>query len=112
MLGVTSIDETSIVFQIREILNVKVAPDGLVFDIDSIQTERITENADYQGIRIRFRGNLDSARINMQVDIGFGDLVYPEPEEHELPTIPDHVAPRLLCYSRESAITEKQVQWT
>lgn len=107
MLGVTSIDETSIVFQVREILNVKVAPDGLVFDLDSIQTERITENADYQGVRIRFRGNLDSARINMQVDMGFGDLVYPEPEEHELPTILDHVAPRLLCYSRESAIAEK-----
>ena len=53
----------------------------LTFDPDSIQAERITEDADYEGIRIRFRGALGSARINMQIDIGFGDVVYPEPEE-------------------------------
>jgi hypothetical protein len=107
MLGKTSNDEANIVSQIQEILNVEVEPDGLIFDTNSIQSERITEDTDYQGIRIRFRGTLDSARINMQVDIGFGDIVYPDPEESELPTILDLAAPRLLCYSRESAIAEK-----
>ncbi|MEA3416226.1 MAG: nucleotidyl transferase AbiEii/AbiGii toxin family protein [Thermodesulfobacteriota bacterium] len=52
-------------------------------------------------------GTLDSAKINIQVDIGFGDVVYPEPEESELPTMLDSPAPRLLCYSRESSIAEK-----
>jgi len=84
-----------------------VEADGLAFDADSIQAERITEDADYEGIRIRFRGTLDSARINMQVDIGFGDVVYPKPEKAELPTMLDSPAPRLLCYSRESSIAEK-----
>ena len=107
MLGKTSNDETNIVTQIREILNVAVDPDGLNFDASSIQSERITEDADYQGIRVRFRGTLDSARINMQIDIGFGDIVHPNPEESELPTMLDFTAPRLLCYSRESAIAEK-----
>ena len=46
-----------------------------------IQTERITEGADYDGIRIRFLGALGSARIHMQIDIGFGAVVYPEPKE-------------------------------
>jgi len=107
MLGRTSNDETSIVAQIQDILAVKVEADGLVFDPSSIQAERITEDADYKGIRVRFRGELDSARVSMQIDIGFGDIVYPEPEESNLPTMLDSPVPRLLCYSRESTIAEK-----
>ncbi len=43
----------------------------------------------------------------MQIDIGFGDIVYPGPEEADLPVMLDSPAPRLLCYSRESSIAEK-----
>jgi len=107
MLGITSNAEADIVTQIRDILIVDVEEDGLAFEPDSIQAERITEDADYEGIRIRFRGELSSARINMQIDIGFGDIVYPEPEESDFPTMLNYPAPRLLCYSRESAIAEK-----
>jgi hypothetical protein len=107
MLGRTSNDETKILSQIKDILNVSVEPDGLTFLPDSIQSERITEDADYEGIRIRFRGFLDSARVTLQVDIGFGDIIYPGPEESDLPTMLDFPAPRLLCCSRESAIAEK-----
>jgi hypothetical protein len=107
MLGRTSNEEASIVAQVRDIMAVDLEPDGLTFDSDSIQTERITEDADYEGIRIRFRGMLDSARVSMQIDIGFGDIVYPGPEKLDLPTMLDSPAPRLLCYSRGSAIAEK-----
>lgn len=107
MLGRTSNEESSIVEQVKDIMAVVVDPDGLTFDPDSIQVERITEDADYQGMRIRFRGSLDSARVSMQIDVGFGDIVYPGPEESDLPTMLDSPAPRLLCYSRESAIAEK-----
>ena len=107
MLGRTSNDETNIVSQIRDIMAVSVEPDGLTFATDSIQSEQITEDADYEGIRIRFRGNLDSARVTLQVDIGFGDIIYPGPEESDLPTMLDFPTARLLCYSRESAIAEK-----
>ena len=98
MLGRTSNDEASIVTQIQDILAVGVETDGLTFDPNSIQAERITESADYTGIRVRFRGELDSAKISMQIDIGFGDIVYPEPEESNLPTMLDSPVPRLLCY--------------
>jgi len=107
MLGKTNNDEADIIAQIRDILAVDVEADGIAFDPDSIQAERITEVADYEGIRIRFLGALGSAMINMQIDIGFGDVVYPEPEESDLPTMLDSLAPRLLCYSRESYIAEK-----
>ena len=107
MLGKTGNEERNIINQIRNILSVEVEPDGLAFDSESIQTERITEEADYEGIRVRFRGFLGTARISMQIDIGFGDIVYPGPEKAELPCILDSPAPSLLCYSRESAIAEK-----
>ena len=107
MLGRTSNEEADIVVQIRDILTADVEADGLAFDPDSIQSERITENADYEGIRIRLRGALGSAKINMQIDIGFGDIVYPEPEKLDFPTMLNSPAPRLLCYSRESSISEK-----
>lgn len=107
MLGISSNDKTNIVAMILDVIHVEVEPDGLNFDIDSIKSESITEEADYQGIRIRFLGTLDSARVNMQIDIGFGDIIYPEPEISEMPPILDFAAPNLLCYSRESAIAEK-----
>ncbi len=107
LLGRTRKEEAGIVAQIRDILSVDVEPDGLAFDLDSIRSERITEGADYEGIRIRFQGSLDTARIHMQVDVGYGDVVYPEPEASVLPTMLGFPAPRLLCYSRESSIAEK-----
>jgi hypothetical protein len=107
MLGRTSNEKTSIIGQIREVLAQDVEADGLSFDPDSIRAEEITEDADYQGVRVRFTGTLDSAKINMQIDIGFGDIVYPRPEELELPAMLDFPRPRVLCYSRESTIAEK-----
>ncbi|MBL7224903.1 MAG: hypothetical protein ISS59_02100 [Desulfobacteraceae bacterium] len=53
MLGRTSNEESDIIAQIRDILAVDVEADGLAFDADSIQAERITEDADDEGIRIR-----------------------------------------------------------
>ena len=107
MLGKAQNEKANIIAQILDILAVEVPPDGLTFDLESIKTERITENAVYEGIRIRFRGFLGTVSINMQIDIGFGDIVYPEPEKGELPCMLYFPAPSLLCYSRESAIAEK-----
>ena len=107
MLGKTSNEEADILPLIRDILAVKVDEDGMVFDPDSLHAEPITEDADYEGIRIRFRGSLDTARVVMQIDVGFGDIVYPAPEEAFLPAMLDFPAPELYCYTRESAIAEK-----
>lgn len=107
MLGIANNEEADIVLQIRDILAANVVADGLAFDTDSIQAERIVEDADYGGIRIRFLATLGSAKIHMRIDIGFGDVVYPDPEESDLPTLLDFPPPRLLCYSRESSISEK-----
>ena len=107
LLGRTSNNEADIIGKIRGILAMSVTADGLTFDKDSVEAERIVEDADYEGIRIRFQASLDSAKVNMRLDIGFGDVVYPDPKEAVFPTLLDFPAPRLLCYSRESSISEK-----
>ncbi|MDC7242380.1 MAG: nucleotidyl transferase AbiEii/AbiGii toxin family protein [Spirochaetales bacterium] len=107
MLGITENNILKIKNQILEIIHTEVGSDGIIFDSESLQTETITEDADYTGIRVSFLGHLENARVRMQIDIGFGDKVYPAPELTELPTILNNPAPSLLCYSKESAIAEK-----
>jgi len=106
MLAITNNEVSNICIQVAEIIAIET-DDGLVFDPATIRGEIIKEDADYEGVRVRFIAYLDNARVNMQLDIGFGDIVYPEPVKMELPNILDLPAPRLLCYSRESAIAEK-----
>lgn len=103
----TSNEVERIVAQVKDICAISVQEDGLQFDLESIRGERITEDADYQGVRIRFVALLDKARLNMQIDIGFGDIVVPEPTKESLPTLLDFESPRLMCYSPESAIAGK-----
>ncbi|MCE5251362.1 nucleotidyl transferase AbiEii/AbiGii toxin family protein [bacterium] len=107
LLGITSNEESNIITQIQEIIALDVEPDGLDFDPDSVRAERIIENADYEGMRILLSGALGSAKVYLQIDIGFGDVVFPAPEKIDLPTMLDFPAPRLKCYSRESVIAEK-----
>ena len=107
MLGKASNEQHSINAQIEDIIATSVEPDGLTFDCATLTSEHITQDAEYKGIRVHFMGKLDTVRLNMQIDVGFGDIVYPAPEMSEIPTILDFSAPRLLCYSRESAIAEK-----
>jgi hypothetical protein len=107
LLGRTNNDMSLLISNITDILSVDVEPDGLSFFPDDITAERITEDAEYEGIRIWFPAKLDTMTLNMQIDIGFGDVIYPGPEKSEIPTILEFPAPFLLCYSRESSIAEK-----
>ncbi|WP_404415190.1 nucleotidyl transferase AbiEii/AbiGii toxin family protein [Marinospirillum sp.] len=107
MLGRISNQQEYLLASIRNLLTTPVEKDGLLFDIDSLQTETITQDADYQGVRVRGQVTLDTARARVQLDIGFGDIICPEPMRMSYPTLLDFPAPQLLCYSRESAIAEK-----
>ena len=102
-------DETSeIIKQIKDILSTKVEEDGLVFDLQSIRIEDIKRDTPYKGMRFLFIGTLDSANINMQIDISFRDVIFPEPTEKMVfPCILKFPAPRLWCYSLESIVAEK-----
>ncbi len=102
-------DETSeTIKQVKNILSTEVEEDGLVFDLQSIHLEDIKRDTAYKGMRVLFHGALDSAKINMQIDISFRDVIFPEPTEKIIfPCILEFPAPKLWCYSLESIVAEK-----
>lgn len=91
---------------IKEILTIE-KEDGLRFDSNSVEAEKITEDGDYKGVRIKFYVFLENSRERMQLDIGFGDKITAGPVEIEFPTLLDFPAPKLKVYSIETAIAEK-----
>jgi hypothetical protein len=92
---------------VREVCAAEVEPDGMVFDPATVKTERIKEDADYEGVRVRFVGMLGKARVAMQVDVGFGDVVTPGAQNIIYPALLDFPAPALSGYPRETAVAEK-----
>ena len=67
----------------------------------------LREELEYNGIRVTLTGMLHQARIPLQVDIGFGDVVPPAPERLEFPTLLDAPALQLRTYSRYTMVAEK-----
>jgi hypothetical protein len=84
-----------------------VDADGIEFNRDSIGVSRIKEDADYEGVRVQFHATLAKARIPMQLDIGFGDVITPGPTEVTYPTMLDFPPPVLRAYPKETVIAEK-----
>lgn len=82
--------------------------DGVAFDVASVTVEEIREDASYGGLRARFQGRLGNARLSVQLDFGFGDVVTPEAQVAQYPTVfADLPAPHLVIYPRETAFAEK-----
>lgn len=104
-LGNPSHEQLERVFQ--DACTVPFEADGLRFDPDSIKAEDIRDDQEYFGIRIRLHGFLNTARIPIQIDVGFGDAVTPAPQEIDYPTLLDLPSPRLRAYHPATVIAEK-----
>jgi len=90
-----------------EACNATVIDDGLRFEAKSIQTDDIRDDQEYHGIRVRLSGFLGRARLAIQIDVGFGDALTPEPDDVEYPVILDFPAPRLRAYHPATVVAEK-----
>ena len=91
----------------REVCQLKVEDDGLMFIADSVRGDVIKEAQEYEGLRLTFDCRSGNARIPIQIDIGFGDVVTPAAAEVIYPVLLDFPSPVLPAYSRESVIAEK-----
>jgi predicted nucleotidyltransferase component of viral defense system len=89
----------------REICRIPVEDDGLIFSADTVNVEKIKEDQDYEGVRVKFLARLDNPRIPVQVDVGFGDAVTPELLDY--PTLLPMSAPRIQAYPMETVVAEK-----
>lgn len=107
LLGQGTPDVAAMVARFRDLCTIEVHDDGLEFDPESVEGAPIREDALYIGVRIRLAAHLGKARLPIQVDIGFGDAVFPYPEPATIPVLLDFPAPSMRCYRPETAIAEK-----
>ncbi len=106
LLGFGELDADTLTGIFREICAVPVEPDALVFDVASIRVVPIRPEDAYGGQRVSLLARLGPARIRVQVDVGIGDAVTPEPEWLEYPSLLGFPRPRLRAYRPETAIAE------
>jgi predicted nucleotidyltransferase component of viral defense system len=90
-----------------EICRLDTEWDGVEFDADTAEVQRIKEDAEYEGVRIRFHAMLAKARIPMQIDVGFGDVIVPKPVQIVYPAMLEFPPPVLRAYPKESVVAEK-----
>ena len=84
-----------------------VCDDALTYDLDTLEVKSITEFKKYHGVNVSITSYLDKTRIPISIDIGFGDIVYPEKELINYPVLLEMENPVIYAYSIYSVISEK-----
>jgi predicted nucleotidyltransferase component of viral defense system len=103
--GVPDIGRLEQIF--RELCELGVESDGVVFVADTVRGRMIREQAPYDGIRINLEAGLGNAVLRLQIDVGFGDAVVPPPIEIDFPALLEFPSPRLRGYRPETVVAEK-----
>lgn len=103
--GENTLEQLKSIF--KEICLFPVEEDGIRFLVNTIQCGKIREDQIYGGTRITLDAELASAKIKMQIDIGFGDRITPKAEQIQFPVLLDFPPPTLKCYPKETVVAEK-----
>lgn len=81
--------------------------DGVRFSTN-LRVEEIAKDALYVGVRVSFEADVFGACMEMKVDIGFSDEIYPMPVVLNYPSVLEGLPmARVQCYSPESIVAEK-----
>ncbi len=108
LLGQGDPDPAVIAALFARLCEIKAVDDGIIFDPASLKVEAVREASKYQGVQLSLRGELAKAIIPVQVDIGFGDHVYPPPKRQSFPSLlPNLPAAEILMYPPETVVAEK-----
>lgn len=102
----TSNDIEAIENIFKEIFAIK-GNDALRYDLNTLNVHLITEFKEYHGVKISIVAYLDRTKLNVSLDIGFGDVVYPDRTMMEFPVLLGMEAPNIYAYSIESIVAEK-----
>ena len=107
LLGFGSNDIRNMETVFRNICSTAVADDGIRFQPSTVSGSRIKEEQQYEGMRIQMTAMLERAKVAVQIDIGFGDVITPQPEEVNYPTLLTFPAPHIRAYPKETVVAEK-----
>ena len=108
VLALDGSDERLVRQVVVTICGVPCPEDAMTFDRSSVRVAPIRTGQEQPSQRVKLTGRLGNVRIPIQVDIGFGDVVVPGPEEVQFPTLLDRMAaPLVRAYPRVSSVAEK-----
>jgi predicted nucleotidyltransferase component of viral defense system len=107
LLGFGDDSEAELANVFRSLCSAAVTDDGMTFAPETVRVEPIREDQEYGGRRVTFVARLGAARVDLQVDVGFGDAITPRAESVTYPTLLGMDAPRLRAYPRETVVAEK-----
>ena len=107
LLGIGDSTAARLVETFRAVCETAVPPDGVEFLADSVRADQVREHDAYQGVRVMLEARLAGARLSVQIDIGFGDVIVPPAPHIAYPTLLEFPAPQLRAYPRETVVAEK-----
>jgi predicted nucleotidyltransferase component of viral defense system len=107
LLGYGDSSQEALTQLFQDICVADVPADGLTFHPNSVRVTEIREGQKYRGQRVQLTATLGNARINLQVDVGFGDVITPAADDVEYPSMLGFPSPRLRAYPKETVIAEK-----
>jgi hypothetical protein len=107
LLGFGDLSEAALARIFDEVCEMEVEPDAMTFLADTVNVAPIRVESGYGGYRVTVQSRLGAARLRVQVDVGIGDIVVPEPAWLDYPGLLDLPRPRLRAYSRASVMAEK-----
>jgi hypothetical protein len=76
-------------------------------DTAAVRVDRIRENLEYGGLRLRTTASIGGARIAVTVDVAFGDSLEPGAELIDYPCLLDLPAFLLRAYARETVVRRR-----
>ena len=103
-------DKDNIKSAFQAICRIDCPEDGVYFDSgdEQIELEDITLEREYNGIRVHLTAHMDTIKHNVSMDIGFGDIIIPEPVELDYPLLIEGLpAVNIGAYSLETVVAEK-----
>jgi predicted nucleotidyltransferase component of viral defense system len=103
--GDSSAENVQTLFE--QICQTEVDPDGLIFDPDSITVQHIREGQIYESQRVHLMAHLGNAKIQVQIDIGYGDVITPVVQIVDYPVLLHFPLPRIRAYPPETVVAEK-----
>jgi predicted nucleotidyltransferase component of viral defense system len=107
LLGFGASSQDALSRIIADLCGLEVEADGITYDPASLLIREIREDQIYGGQRVELMASLGQARIPLQIDIGFGDVLTPDAETSLYPTLLPLPAPEIRGYPRETVIAEK-----
>jgi len=107
LLALEPPDRMGIRASLETVCGVPCAEDAVLFASATIRLYEIRHDHPYGGVRVRLEGRLGPTRLPLQIDIAFGDVITPERQLRDYPTLLELPAPRVWTYPRETLVAEK-----